>query len=342
MPKKSGPRLASGAYYSKGKKRGRPRKNKVGYVSRKSQVSTIKRVVKSMSESKYFHTNPALDQTPSASAWKTAAAESEVAVYGYTTGLNRARIDNGATVTQTIYKYGVRTVDGSVEEVPILSLDLNKVFTKTNGTPQRANMAVDGTTIRPNYNEVRWLLDRVQGNVTGNSDNGLVYKVRMIRVMPKPRKGTYIQIDPKTDLFLDQYNEHFGIQTDKDGVQSFNRFTCMLAKVNNRRYTVIADKMFTIKPSNLAIIDTAITVPEVNDGTRMLKTHHKIGKKFFYENPENKEENEFGQYPTTGFRNEFILFHVIALGNPNVAANDRVTPGLLNITARPVSTFKDM
>ncbi len=337
MPKFSGPRMRSGAYYSKGKKRGRRPLSKAA----RSEVRKIaKKEDAKSTESKYFNTNPNLDQTASASAWRQSSeVQSEVAVYGYTTGLNRARIDNGDTVTQTIYKYGVNTATGA--EVDMLSLDLNKCFASGNSLPTRSSQSVEGTQCRPHFNEVQWLLNRVQGDVTANKDNGLVYKVRMIRVSPNVKKGTYITIDPKMDLFLDQYNEHFGIQTVKSSVNVFTQFECMLAKVNTRRYKVISDKMFTIKPSNLAILDSVYTVPVVNDGLKKIRTRHKIGKKFYYENPNDPDASKFNQYPTTGFKNEFILFHVVALGNPNVSVNDRVTPGLLNITARPVSTFKD-
>ncbi len=300
-----------------------------------------KSVVLNMAESKYFNTNPSLDQTQAASAWVNSGVQSEVGVFGYTTGLNRARIDNGTTITQTIYKYGVNTLTGA--EVEMKSLDLNKVFNENNSSPQRANMSVEGATIRPNYNECQWLLNRVQGNVTANSDNGLVYKVRMIRVVPRAKKGTYLSIDPKMDLFLDQYNEPFGINTTNVAGQNvFTQFECLLAKVNSRRYKVLADKFITLMPANKAIMSGVFTVNEVYDGLKKFKTKHNIGKEFFYEDPNNTDAAEFGQYPDTGFQNEFVLFHVIAVGHPETSADSRLTPGLLNITARPVSTFKDM
>ncbi len=330
--KVAGPKMRSGAFKSK---------TKLGKTQKKEVKKITKSVVKSMAESKYFNTNPSLDQTNQASAWKNEDVQSEVGVFGYTTGLNRARIDNGNTITQTIYKYGVNTTSGA--EVDMKSLDLNKVFTTNNSSPQRASYSVVGSSIRPNYNECQWLLNRVQGNVTANSDNGLIYKIRVIRAVPRAQKGTYQAIDPKVDLFLDQYNEPFGIATlNASGQNVFGQFECLLAKPNSRRYQIVADKVITFMPSNKSIVSGAFEVNEVHESTKKFKTKHKIGKEFFYENPNNTDAAQFGQYPDTGFKNEFILFHVIAVGNPTVDVDERVTPGLLNITARPVSTFKDM
>lgn len=348
MPKFSGPRLSSGRYYSKrragrkpgGKNKPKAKRGGLNKTERKQTKAIAKKVVNQMAESKYFHV-ATIDRDLSAAAWKTAAGvTSEVGVFGYTTGINR-NTNSNFPLQQVIYKYGVSQVSGA--EIDMRSLDMNKVFTDQNVTPQRASYSVEGSTVRPSYNECQWLLDRVQGNVTGNPDNALTYKVRMIRVVPRALKGTFQQIDPKQDLFLDQFNEPFGIQTvNAAGAQVFGHYECLMAKVNSRRYRCIADKIITIQPSNLATIMGTFTVPEVNDPLRQFKTTHKLGKEFYYSEPNEPAGADINQYPDTGFQNEFILFHVIAVGNPTVDVNDRFTPGLLNISARPVSTFKDV
>jgi len=306
-------------------------------VEKKQTTTIAKKVVNSMLESKYFRTNPNIVAQNSVPAWKNGTTKSEVAVFAYTTGINRQLNSAGQ---EKSYRYGVNSVDGS--EIAMTSLDLNKVFKESNSIPQRESYHVVGSSIRPSYNECQWLLNRVQGNVTANKDNGLEYKIRMIRAVPKALKGTFQPIDPKEDLFLNQYNQPFGIATlNSAGAQVFGEFEFHMAKTNSRRYRIISDKVLTMKPSNLAITGGTFDVNVVNESLRKIKTTHNIGKELFYEQPNVSDDNGHNQYPDTGFSNEFILFHVIATGNPNVTQAERITPGLLNISARPVSTFKD-
>lgn len=306
-------------------------------VEQKETKSIAKKVVNSMLESKYFRTNATIAAQQGTPAWRNGTVNSEIAVFGYTTGINRS-INSGNQ--DKSYRYGVNSSDGS--DIAMTSLDLNRVFVETNTSPQRASYSVVGSSVRPSYNECQWLLDRVQGNVTANADNGLDYKVRMIRVVPRALKGTFQSIDPKTDLFLDQYNEPFGIATTNTAGQNvFAEFEFHLAKTNTRRYRVISDKILTMKPSNKSIDAGTFNVNVVNESLRKIKTQHTIGKELFYEQPNVLDTDGFNQYPDTGFANEFILFHVIASGHPVVNHDDRITPGLLNISARPVSTFKD-
>lgn len=303
----------------------------------KTEKKQVSQIIDSKAESKYFNTNPNIARENGVPAWRNGSVNSEVAVFGYSTGFRKNFNSAG---TESDITYGVNALDGTV--VSIRSLDMNKVFTTNNSAPQRASYSVVGSTIQPKFNECRWLLDRAQGNVSLNEDNGLVYKIRMIRVTPRALKGSFQMIDPKTDLFLDQYNEPFGISTtNASGQNVFGEYEFHLAKVNSRRYRCIADKFITISPSNLGQVDSLFTVNVVNEAQRKLTTKHNLGKEFYYEKP-NDVSDFRNTYPDTGFNNEYILFHVIAVGNPNTNTDDRVTPGLLNITCRPVSTFKDM
>lgn len=304
------------------------------------QVKTIaKKQVNSMAESKYFATNPNIAQVLGTPAWRNGSINSEVTVFGYTTGLQRSINSDGATA---IYRYGANASSGA--QVSMNSLDLNKVFTDTNSAPQRASYAVVGSSIRPSYNECQWLLDRVQANVTTDEEKALPYKVRMIRVSPRALKGSFQESDPRDDLFLDQYNEPFGIRTtNASGQNVFGQYEFYMAKVNARRYRVISDRTMTILPtgvvSNLSTDDVQIT--EVNNGLRKFKTSHNLGKELFYINP-NDSAVANNQYPDTGFTPEFILFHVMAQGNSEATPSNRGTADLIRMSARPVSTFKDM
>jgi hypothetical protein len=305
-------------------------------VEKKQTIAITKKVVNQMVESKYFNTNPNIARQVSSPAWRNGNINSEIAVFGYTTGFRNNTNSDGDESAMT---YGVNAITGNV--VSVTSLDMNRVFTTSNSAPQRASYSVVGSSIRPAYNECQWLIDRVQGNVALNEDNGLNYKIRMIRVVPRALKGSFQSINPKADLFLDQYNEPFGISTtNASGQNVFGEYEFHLAKVNSRRYVVKADKILTMNPSNLGQVDSLFTVNVVNESQRKFKTTHHLGKELFYSSPNDTSDLK-NTYPDTGFENEYILFHVIATGNPETNTYNRITPGLLHITCRPVSTFKD-
>lgn len=310
----------------------------------KQQTKTIaKKEVSKAIESKYFETNPEIFEQVAVPAWRNNNVNSEVGVYGYTTGLQNN--SNTSIPNQTnSYRYGANSVNG--DAIPMTSLDLNRVFTDANTIPQRASYSVEGSSLRPSYNECQWLIDRKQGVVTSDKEKGLPYKVRMIRVVPRALKGSAQQIDPRFDLFLDQYNEPFGIRsTNSAGQNVFGSYAFHMAKTNSRRYRVIADKTVTLLPTG-AVTDlntNVVNLNDVNNGFRKIKTKHNIGKELFFQSPNVvvSPTDANNQYPDTGFTPEFVLFHVIALGNPETNQDDRGTADLIKISARPISTFKD-
>lgn len=326
---------------SRGSAMSRYKKKKTGLNKTEvKQVRTIaKKQVNSMAESKYFQTNALIAELTASPAWRNGTVNSEVGVFGFTTGTQRSTNSDG---TLALSYYGVDSVTGSSSMMG--SLDLNKVFTDNNTAPQRASYAVVGSSIRPAYNECQWLLNRVQANVTTDEQKALPYKVRIIRASPRSLKGSFQEINPRNDLFLDQYNEPFGINTTNAAGQNvFGQYEFHMAKPNSRRYKIISDKTMTILPtgavSNLSTDDVQIT--DVNNGMRKFKTSHNIGKELFYSAP-NDNSTTLNQYPDTGFTPEFVLFHVIAIGNAESNTNNRGTADLLKLSARPVSTFKDM
>ena len=66
---------------------------------------------------------------------------------------------------------------------------------------------------------------------------------RMVRVSPKLQSGTNTIISPADDLFQDTYGRKVGVNTD-----GFDQAEMLFYKVNTRRYTVIEDKQFVIRP----------------------------------------------------------------------------------------------
>ena len=156
-------------------------------------------------------------------------------------------------------------------------------------------------------------------------------------------------IDPKEDLFLNQYNQPFGIASlDAAGTTAlFTREQFHLAKVNSRKYRVKEDKFYTIAPAQTYHAaadgngDSAQAVGTISPGCMTKVTKHNIGKELFYPKAATYDQEALSAYPTVGFQPEYILWHAIALGDNNTSAAARTTPLGMTISCRPISTFKD-
>lgn len=336
-------------YLSRRPKRNRARTKagKKGLTkTERSQVKKIaKKAVNTMAESKYFNINGSLGEDTMQAAWRTSTGiQSEIAVLGYTTGFEKALNKDGST---TAYKYGVDPSSGSNKNMD--SLELNRIFTSGAGAPND-QYQIEGRTINPSYAESHWMLNRLAGKTDTLSQvqRGLTYKVRMIRVKPRPVKSSHQQVDPQQDLFLSSFNGEFGVQSLSGTTYIFNPYELMLAKVNTRKYRVLEDKFFNLGTAgnftNLGaaeefIVPYQVQQPEASS-LKIIKCKHDIGKELYYDDPNGTGDTD--QYPQDGFTPEFVLFHVWAQGNPNEEFALRTTPELVRISCRPVSTFKDI
>ena len=327
-------------------RRARPKATKKGLTKteQKQTRKIAKSVVNSLAESKYFNVSRGIGELPLNSAWwSSTSVQSEIGVIGFTTGFEKAIDAAGSTVS---YKYGVNPANGNAKNME--SLELNRVFTLGAGSPLD-QQSVEGNTVRPSYAESHWLLNRLAGNTEQFNDlaNGCNYKIRMVRCKPRPTKGSFNKVKPEADLFLDQSNHEFGINTISSGLQVFNPYELMLAKTNSRKYQILEDTMFVMGPAG-TYVDVGLGQGEVSydmhnpetSACKVLKRTHNIGKELYYKEPNNLATSQ-NQYPQDGFQQEFILFHVWAAGNPQTVNTARTTPTLMRISCRPVSTFKD-
>lgn len=326
--------------------RSRTTNNKKGLTKKeKTQTRQIaKSVVNKMAETKYFNVAKSLGELSMLSAWTASTLTSEISVLGFTTGFEKAKLN---PTTDQGYKYGVNS---SGSNINMDSLELNRIYTINSTDPIEVQMAIQGTTIRPSYAESHWLLQRQVGVVPNLGYAESVanpYKVRMIRCRPRAKKGSYIEVNPRLDLFLDQDNREFGISSTLPGTsaQMFNAYEFNLAKTNSRKYQILEDTTFIMGANSTATATGSVTQPyNVQPGLasscKVIKRRHNIGKEFYYSDPNAVVDEE--QYPQDGFTApEFILFHVLSLGNPGVEGV-RQRPELLKISCRPVSTFKDI
>jgi len=305
----------------------------------KTQVKTIaKRAVNTMIESKYFNVNTITYQAPNP-IWQFANVNSEIGCWGFTTGVRR-NADSGNT-----YKLGVDPTNGT--QTSMTTLGMNTVFRTNNSVESRQQYALEGLSCRPAYNEVQWLLERPQSNTQSDATKAVPYQVRMIRLKPKVLKASYQVILPTNDIFLNSLNEPFGpASLDAGGAPAMTRQDFFLAKLNSRRYNVVADTKFTMLPSSIktTVLNDPGT-PGTSDlvsqpsssGCKIIKTKHNMGKEFHYLNPDAGSGSGGLQEPSAGFEPEFILFFVAAVGGvPAGTLTDNI-----RLSARPVSTFKD-
>lgn len=326
-------------------RRTRPKATKKGLTKteQKQTRKIAKSVVNKMAESKYFDVARGIGELPlNAAWWSSGTVQSEIGVLGFTTGFEKAVDAAGSTVA---YKYGVNPSNGNAKNME--SLELNRVFSLGSASPLD-QQSVEGNSIRPSYAESHWLLNRLAGkaDLFNELANGCNYKIRMVRCKPRPTKGSFNHVRPEDDLFLDQANHEFGINTITSGVQVFNPYELMLAKTNSRKYQILEDTTFVMGQAGTFITDVnaagayGMINPETSS-CKILKRTHNIGKELYYKEPNNQSTVQ-NQYPQDGFQQEFILFHVWAAGNPQEVNTARTTPNLLRISCRPVSTFKDM
>lgn len=307
----------------------------------KLQVTTLaKQCLEDAAESKYFNTNGGIVNYAPSVATQTGGVNSEISCWGFTTGARRA------SPTPSAYSWGQDPVNGNL--VNMTSLNLNYVFRDTATPASRAQYSLDGQSCRPAYNEVKWLFERPQSNTIVDPSKGVPYQIRMLRLVPRATKASFQAIDPRLDCFLDQLNEPYGISSiDGSGAAIFNLKEFHLAKANSRRYKVIQDTTFNMNPTSIrtdifAPVGATNDNPLVNQpdasGVKVLKTKHNIGTQLHYADP-NDTSSTLSQYPDTGFEPEFILFMVAALGGVEQVGD--LTDNI-RLSARPVSTFKDL
>jgi len=308
-------------------------------TAKKEVTKIAKKAVRSEAESKYFNVNGGILNYAPVVANQVNGVNSEVGMWGFTTGVRR-------NAENTVYKWGQDPANGN--QTNMTSLNLNYLFRDTTLPASRQQYSLEGQSCRPSYNEVQWLLERPQANTISDPTKGVPYKIRMIRLVPRALKASYQSINPNTDCFLDNLNEAFGPASLSDsGTAIFNLREFHLAKVNTRRYRVLADTTFSMLPSSTRTdtfdpqdldSSTASIIGQPNvSGCKILKTKHNIGKELHWTDP-NSTQSAFDQYPETGFEPEFVLFMVGAIGGIGAGS----LADNIKISARPVSTFKDI
>jgi len=335
----------------------RPRKSALTKIEKKQVKSIAKQVVNSVVESKYFDTQAgdSVNQAAPAYAWYDAAEQirAPVSVIGCITGYNRSVNQD---LTNNIWSYGVKA---SGTSQTMTTFNLNRLF--DNSTMQNTPNILEGATCRPAFAQTQHLFERIiqsseaMGTTGVPLNVGLPYKIRMIRVRPRATKGSFQDVDPEVDLFLNRINNAYGVSSDPTEVigmeQKFTHVDMLLAKVNSRKYNVLEDKIFNLESPgtytnlNVGAGETQITNLS-SKGTLVKTVKHNIGTELHYKEPyQQGGGSSTDLFPDDGFLPEFVLFHICMTNNPSAApgnaANQEGYADQLKYSCRCVSTFKD-
>lgn len=338
MPKFSGPRLPTGRYYSKrkaGRPKGgknKPRAKKVTTVAKVRQVA--KNAVMSMAETKYFNTTPLANITRQPTI-RSRSLATPVNVLAFAVGTG----DNPSPGSVATIDYGYIAGIGNA---PIAQLNMTRAFGQANSDASLRKNAIDGAYVSPSMCRTEWLIEFPQLATTddlGNVSAANPMYMRMVRVVPRMKKYSDVDINPKGDLFQTQYGEATGVN-----VPAFNQLELQMLKVNSRKYQVIQDYEHVFVPSStlssFAIAGGNIQVTNLNKSGCKLKLtcNHKQPTKLYYTNVDASGVVADNAQPEAGQSNELIFFHFTSLGT----SGNTNTSNTMEITCKTISTFKDI
>jgi hypothetical protein len=173
---------------------------------------------------------------------------------------------------------------------------------------------------------------------------------RMVRFVVKNLAGTDTEYNPSADLFLNMRGDAVGVSKSE-----FKQKEMLAYKVNNRRYTTLDDKVFTLQnpltvqytwaPKASSTSDEGWWVPQVSNGSancekyitlNQMLTQKRHGSVYYPEPITSTYDNA-----TVGQRREFTAFHFYYKGADNLVGG--ATGGLkgpLDVTIDLVNTTK--
>ena len=302
------------------------RKNSKGLnkTERKQTQQIAKKVLMKEAESKYFNvrTLSELSGTAGDGAGLTMPISrgnySQMRVLGFASGTG-ARTDNLSSL-----KYGLNT--------SIQAIQHGRIFASGTAT----GFDIEGQYVTPSLSISTFNLERLYLSTSSSSADAISavpYFVRVLRLCPRPKKGSFQTLDPETDAFLDQYSQEIGVRN-----TNFGHYELKMFKANSKKYQVKQDFSFYLNPPvSYNELDIGAGTFQVssrsNASHRQMTFKHDIGKKLFYESPATASN------PSDGFKNEYILFHVSPIGTAN---DSTVSPFDVRIACKAVGTFKDV
>lgn len=301
------------------------------------------RAVMDLKEEKYFHVQPDQQQAPAVP----------------TAGGKRCSVLSFATTDNNDPQGNIMTYCGN----NILPLSMLRPYNSTSQPADQPNM-LDGKECIPSSSLIGWQINRNYTDATDfqftqpNSSSvdprlveNLPVRCRVIRVTPKLAAGVTTQIDPDTDLFLDQSGKGYSaLGTD------FTYSDAEYAQVNSRVYTVISDQKFTLNaPLNATWIGNAPSPshwaqqPSYPGGThtKRMVTSHQLAQKKGGAVHFNQPDSSTTLTATSGSRREYIFMHFWYECPDHGSQPALIGPGIVpdadvvKVHFRPESRFKD-
>lgn len=325
-----GPRMRSGRFRSKRKLKVVKRIKKPFKPTKQSpSKAMIQKVVNSMAETKYFNCTDMQDLTRLIPVTARSLANS-INVLPFAVGTGEQQPPSGGT---DVLNYGYDIV--AADDKEIIPLNMCRAFGTTAAPSDLRRNAIDGAYCNPSLCKSEWLVEFPQESNTLAS-NPIV--MRVVRVLPRQKKFTQTKIQPKKDLFVDQFGQVTGVDD-----ATFNSTELIMYKVNARKYQVIQDFMQVMNPSSTTsqfAIGTGNTqVTNINNRCfSKFNFLHKQPKKLYYEETDGDGQPVNAEQPTAGQSPELIFFHFTYLGT----SGSTTAPVNVEITCKPVSTFKDI
>ena len=304
-----------------------------------TSAAALRTAVLSMKEDKYLNSKP----------------DSEIQPLAPTTGLQQVSVCSFATTSNVVR--GNSTVAMAYGGRSMSNLHMLRPFKSTDAASVQGNL-IDGNSIVSSFARVQFTIQRAgfrQRSATTTPElEGLFYKslpirVRVIRVTPKLAYGVQTDIEPSTDLFIDQYGRGYGVSSTNN---NFTMSDAEYAIVNNRLYTVLDDKKFTLdSPPYIAGPGQfpAITIAPDSRHSRRLQMDPQLGARkqaeIYYQTP--NEATTF--VADSGHRREYIFMHFwwlnddgTPIASPPGGADSSVTNQDVKVHVRAISKFKDV
>merc|ERR1740121_843376 len=137
----------------------------------------------------------------------------------------------------------------------IVNMNMLRPMNPTLAGPVQGSL-IDGNEVAPTLARSMFTIQRmiVPRNAADSANpeayRALPIRCRIIRCTPKLSPGTQVTVDPSTDLFLNQFGEEYGVTS-----TGFTMSDLEFAIVNNRLWTSLEDKTFTMKNAPLILSD---------------------------------------------------------------------------------------
>lgn len=285
----------------------------------------VNRAINSRAESKYFETTN-LNALTRLAPLQSRNGNTSIAVLGFAVGTG-----NSPQMSEITYGW-----QNNIGNINVIDLNCSRVFaTQDPAAPldELKQNSLEGSYASPSMCKTEWFLQVPQQDTTERESYGTPTYVRVLRVRPRKKKYADLSINPKNDLFVNQW----GIEQGINGTQ-FNELELLMFKPNSRKYEVIEDSVKYLQPaSTIATLDIAagntITTDLTKSGSNCkLVMNHKMPKKLYY------VDAVLGGQPQDGQSSELIFFHFCKQGTGGDTNSNEKS---LEVSCKPVSTFKD-